>query len=116
MTRLGFRSLGLPLAITGTALLALTPMMTSPFIVRTRTVTAAVALRDNDALIMGGTGGCCVTPATPWGLPGPRLPGSRIWSRMTSTAPGKSSNSSPPETSPCRYLVVCFPCWDWKRC
>ena len=50
MTRLGFRSLGLPLAITGTALVGLTPTMMSPFIVRRRTVTAAVALLDNDAL------------------------------------------------------------------
>jgi hypothetical protein len=50
MTRLGFRSLGLPLAITGNALVGLTPTMMSPFIVRRRTVTAAVALLDNDAL------------------------------------------------------------------
>jgi hypothetical protein len=48
MTRLGFRSLGLPLAITGNALVGLTPTMMSPFIVRS-TVTAAVALLDNDA-------------------------------------------------------------------
>jgi PE-PPE domain len=71
MTRLGFRSLGAPLAITGTILLGLTPTMTSSFMARTRTVTAAVALRDNEALIMGGTGPCCVTAETPWGLPGP---------------------------------------------
>jgi hypothetical protein len=45
MTRLGFRSLGLPLAITGTASVGLTPTMMSPFIVRTRTVTAAVPYR-----------------------------------------------------------------------
>jgi hypothetical protein len=48
MTRLGFRSLGAPLAITGTALLGLTPTITSP-----HTITAAVALRDNEAMIMG---------------------------------------------------------------
>ena len=55
MTRLGFRSLGLPLAITGTALVGLTPTMMSPFIVRRRTVTAAVALLDNDALMTGAS-------------------------------------------------------------
>jgi hypothetical protein len=55
MTRLGFRSLGLPLAITGTALVGLTPTMMSPFIVRRRTVTAAVALLDNDALLTGAS-------------------------------------------------------------
>ena len=37
----------------------------------TRTVTTAVTLLDNDALIMGGTGSCCVTSETPWGVPGP---------------------------------------------
>jgi PE-PPE domain len=68
MTGLGFRWPGVPLAITGTALLGLglTPTITPP-----HTVTAAVALRDNEALIMGGTGPCCVTAETPWGLPGP---------------------------------------------
>lgn len=73
MTRLVFRSLtSVPLAITGTVLLGLTPTMTSSsFMSRTRTVTAAVALLDNEALIMGGTGPCCVTAETPWGLPGP---------------------------------------------
>jgi hypothetical protein len=72
MMRLGLRSLGVPLAITGTVLLGLTPTMTSSsFMSRTRTVTAAVALLDNEALIMGGTGPCCVTAETPWGLPGP---------------------------------------------
>jgi PE-PPE domain len=71
MTRLGFRSLGTPLAITGTVLLGLAPTTTSTFMARTHTVTAAVALRDNEALIMGGTGPCCVTAETPWGLPGP---------------------------------------------
>jgi hypothetical protein len=72
MTRLGFRSVtSVSLAIAGAALLGLTPTMTSSFMSRTRTVTAAVALLDNDALIMGGTGSCCVTPETPWGLPGP---------------------------------------------
>jgi hypothetical protein len=55
MTRLGFRSLGLPLAITGTALVGLTPTMMSPFIVRRRTVTAAVALLDNDAPLTGAS-------------------------------------------------------------
>jgi len=55
MTRLGFRSLGLPLAITGNALVGLTPTMMSPFIVRRRTVTAAVALLDNDALLTGAS-------------------------------------------------------------
>ena len=54
MTRLGFRSLGLPLAITGNALVGLTPTMMSPFIVRS-TVTAAVALLDNDALMTGAS-------------------------------------------------------------
>ena len=72
MMRLGLRSLGVSLAITGTVLLGLTPTMTSSsFMSRTRTVTAAVALLDNEALIMGGTGPCCVTAETPWGLPGP---------------------------------------------
>ena len=51
MMQLGFRSLGLPLAITGTALVGFTPTMMSPFIVRRRTVTEAVALLDNDALL-----------------------------------------------------------------
>jgi hypothetical protein len=66
MTRSGLRSLGAPLAITGTVLLWLTPTVTSP-----HAVTTAVALRDNVALIMGGTGPCCVTAQTPWALPGP---------------------------------------------
>jgi hypothetical protein len=70
MTALGFRSLcGVPLAITGTALLGLTPTMTSPFTVGAHTVTAAVALLDNEALIMGGTDPCCVTSTTPWYVP-----------------------------------------------
>jgi hypothetical protein len=55
MTRLGFRSPGLALAITGTALVGLTPTTMSPFIVRTRTITAAVALLDNDALLTGAS-------------------------------------------------------------
>jgi hypothetical protein len=70
MTALRFRSLcGVPLAITGTALLGLTPTMTSPFTVGAHTVTAAVALLDNEALIMGGTDPCCVTSTTPWYVP-----------------------------------------------
>ena len=39
----------------GTALVGLTPTMMSPFIVRTRTVTAAVALLDNEALLTGAS-------------------------------------------------------------
>jgi hypothetical protein len=54
MTRLGFRSLGLPLAITGTALVGLTPTTMSPFIVRTRTVTAAAPTGGLTLSLFGG--------------------------------------------------------------
>jgi hypothetical protein len=70
MTRLGFRSLvGVPLAITGGALLGLTPTTASPLTFGAHTVTAAVTLVDNDALIMTGTDPCCVTSTTPWSVP-----------------------------------------------
>ncbi len=66
MTRLGFRSLGgVPLAITGTALLGFMTM-TSPFTFGPHTVTTQVTLLDDEALIMGGTDPCCVTSTTPW--------------------------------------------------
>jgi hypothetical protein len=54
MTRLGFRSPGLPLAITGTALVGLTPTTMSPFIVRTRTVTAAAPTGGLTLSLFGG--------------------------------------------------------------
>jgi hypothetical protein len=70
MTRRDFRLAGVPLAIAGAALLALTPTMTSPFTFGAHTVTTAVALRDNEALIMTGTGACC-TSTEPLITPGP---------------------------------------------
>lgn len=71
MTRRDFCSLRVPLAIAGAALLALTPTMTSPFTFKAHTVTTAVALLDNEALIMNGSDPCCVTSITPWSIPAP---------------------------------------------
>ncbi|MGH7487235.1 MAG: PE-PPE domain-containing protein, partial [bacterium] len=72
MIRRTSRSLGVvTLAIAGTALLGLPSAMTSAFTFGVDVVARQVALLADEALIMGGTGPCCVTAETPWSVPGP---------------------------------------------
>jgi hypothetical protein len=72
MTWRDLRSLRVPLAIAGAALLGLAPTTMSPLAFQPHTVATAVALRDNEALIMAGTGACCtstaqlITPGPPY--------------------------------------------------
>jgi hypothetical protein len=56
MTRLASRSLGVPLAVTGAALLGLTPMIYSGFAYADSLTGAAVATDPDIGLIMGGSG------------------------------------------------------------
>jgi hypothetical protein len=61
-----------PRLLAMTALLGLAPALTAPPAPAPNTVTAAAPqLLADEALIMGGTGPCCVTAQTPWAVPGP---------------------------------------------